>query len=482
MSALLRYCLFFFSALSACLSAQHARAQVYYLDLGSQQLVLSHQRVHVEQVIDGRPGKPTIGLTHRGLKNRPAAVLFRNGLEAELTSFLHRELPARPTDTALVLCLRQLRISEDVSRPRQEARAELAVDAYLHLPDGYHLVRSAAAHTIRPTFEATGRHAGHLAQLFRQCLEQISASPLTPAPGVVPCTLAQLTGAEPAPGNRFPALPAICREAPRRGVYHSFEQFLANRPDTLLTLRMDTLRLARKRPGRRRWAGVARFQPVLTDAQGRRPRLPEQLWGFSDGQQLFIQHKGAFFPLVRQGRFFTFIGEKPLDLEYVRRRYEAQIRAAAVGLAPVYYQNQTGEPTPYAVDMRTGQSSAFPDLLQPNPARPDTAVVFLYRQGPASAAPVPVYLDGKKVGQLGANQYLQLPWPYYARMMRLCLGNVGDYPCQLLVPDAAKASYLKVTAPVSPGEEAAWQWVGRQQGEADLDALDQSYSAATLGK
>ena len=89
------------------LLAGRAQAQIYYLDLSHEQLVLPERTLHVEQVVDGRPGKPTIGLVYRGLDNRSAAVLFRNGLETELTTFLQKQLPARPTDHAVVLCLRQ---------------------------------------------------------------------------------------------------------------------------------------------------------------------------------------------------------------------------------------------------------------------------------------------------------------------------------------------------------------------------------------
>lgn len=82
-----------------------------------------------------------------------------------------------------------------------------------------------------------------------------------------------------------------------------------------------------------------------------------------------------------------------------------------------------------------------------------------------------VFLEGKEVGKLRPNEYLELPWPYYARMMRLCIGLPKTAPCQLLVPDVAKANYLRIS-PISASPSEPWQWVPSKQGEADLDALD----------
>ena len=59
-----------------------AQAQ-YYLDFSNQQLAVPDRAVAVERVLDGRDGHPAIGFVYRGLGNKPAAVLFRQGLEPD---------------------------------------------------------------------------------------------------------------------------------------------------------------------------------------------------------------------------------------------------------------------------------------------------------------------------------------------------------------------------------------------------------------
>jgi hypothetical protein len=466
------------------LPAGKAWAQIYYLKLDHDTIALANRVVRVEQVLDGRPGHPTIGLVYRGLGNRPAAVLFRKGLETELTDFLHQQLPARPTDHPIVLCLRQLRISEVLNGLTEDASADLAADLYLQQPDGYHFVRSVAACTQQRALETTALHSAHIALLLQQCLEQLSPVDWAQLPPTPARSLQQLPNDVPmavaATGARVKR-PAILREKPRSGIFYSFEQFVANRPDTTLHLSSDTLGRLAPGAGPQHWAGVVRYRPAVVNEKGRRTNLTKSAWGYCDGQRLFVQHKGSYFPLVRQADFFTFIGEKPLDVEYMRARSDAQARAMVVGVARVNSAepDHRGEPTPYALDMRTGQVAPYPDPLRPAPLRLDTAYVYLYRRADASPTPVPVYLEGRKIAQLQPNEYLVLPWPYYARMMRLCVDVGTPFPCQLLVPDTSAAGFLKIN-PDSAAEP--WQWVDAQQGQRDLDALDSLQAAPRKDK
>lgn len=479
MTLFLRLSLFHLVILLWLWAPGRVQAQIYYLELDKQKLTLPNRTVQVEQVVDGRPGKPTIGLVYRTLNNRPAAVLFRKGIEAEFTEFLQKQLPARPTDHPIVLCLRQLRVSEQLNGVTEAANADLAADMYAHLPDGYHFMRSVGARTSKRALETTALHPQHVALLLQQCLEQLTEADWTQAAGTPARTLQQLPNDVPSASLTVGApsrLPAILRETPRRGVYYTFAQFLSNQPDTLLHLRLDTLPARQWRGGTGRffWGGTTRFQAFVVASPDQRPGqqrpLTTDVWGFSDGQQAFVQHEKMFYPMVRQANFFTFVGEKPADIEYLRAKSDAQARAMVTGVATVRAQDHSGEPTPYAVDMRTGQSALFPDPLRPRPARTDTAYIYLYRQADASAAPMPVFVEGQEVGQLQPNAYLELPWPHYARVMRLCLGVPTAAPCQLLVPDAARPNYLRITT--APTDGIFWQWVAAKQGEADLDALD----------
>ena len=164
----------FLAGLLAASTGGATRAQTFYLDLNQQTLDVPGRVVRVEQVLDGRAGPPPIGIAYRA--GRAAAIGFWEGVAPALTAFVLSQLPGRPTDHPVVLCLRRLHLSETLGGPKEQATADLAADVYEHLPDGYHFVQAVAAQASSEGREVTYRHAPHMAQLLAQCLAQLGAA------------------------------------------------------------------------------------------------------------------------------------------------------------------------------------------------------------------------------------------------------------------------------------------------------------------
>jgi hypothetical protein len=455
-------------------SALGTRAQEYYLNLKHQQLAVPDRTVAVEQVLDGRRSNLAIGYVRRGLSNeRPCTIFFRQEAGTVLTEFVRARLPTRPTDYPLVLCLRRLYLNEERADGVESAGAYLSLDAYWHRADGYHFVQSVAGHTSGRAPDVTFMHAPNVALLLSYCLSQLSSQADWETALAQPArTLAQLPTdvpvAQPSRAAHAP-LPPILRELPRRGIYRSFAQFLANRPDTSVAFRVDTLRpQLRSYLAERQWQRVPWVRPLLADSLGR-PAVPTASWGFSDGQSLFVRHEEHFFPLLRQGRFFTTVGNAPLDELYARNRRIGHARDGHVLAQPHIPPSISDVPVGYAVDMDSGELSPYPGLHAP--IRPDTAYVYVYRPAQAAGpAQVQVWLNGKAAGTLRAGEYLELPWMYYATLFSLCLtdGTQGS-ACQHIIPDVARPNYLRVSFSAAA---PLWQWVPPSQGQAELDALD----------
>ena len=464
--------------LSAVLLAPAASGQ-FYLDLKNQHITLPSRTVHVEQVVDGRPGKPLIGMVYKGFSNRTTVITFRQDLETELTEFVRQQLPARPTDYAVVLCLRQLRVGEQINNMSELASADMAADVYEHQPDGYHFVRSVAAHTTSRALESTGLHARHVALLLQKCLEQLTTHHWAERSTGPALALAQLPTDMPAVSAAATAgaPPAILQEMLRPGVYGTFEQFLANTPDPNLQASADTVAFgfgpSQAQVG---WRGVPRLRVKIVNEKNQ-TQPAKQVWGFSDGRQLFVQHQKSFFPLVRHHDFFTFVGEAPPDVAFLQAQLEAKgramLQAAALGAGAsrVRAIDHSAEPMGYAVDMRTGQAGQFPNPLQPAPARTDTAYIYMYRYADTSSTPVQFTVDTQPAGELRPHEYLEIPWPQPGRMLRLCLELPG-LPCQLVIPNPTGLNYLRITAHGGTTKRPIWEWVSVEQGEADLNQID----------
>ncbi|MBD2721913.1 hypothetical protein [Hymenobacter armeniacus] len=460
-------------------STANPKAKPFYLDLSAQQINLSERNLYVEQVVDGRPGRPPLGFIYRGFDELQVPVLFQHSLEDEMTAWLQHVLPSRPSDHAVILCIRQMRVSEMVRGQTRKAiaSAELVADVYAHLPDGYHFVRSVADLASQEGISINSNHAYRMALAMQRCLEQTGSIDWTQAGRRPARTPAQLT-TEKSPA---PARAAILRAAvPRSGVYHSFGQFLANRPDTTALLRLDTLGAnnlsnvfnPHTPTGKSsEWTGTTLLRGQARAANG--DRLPaDDVWGFSDGRHAYLRQLNDYRLLSRQGDFYTFVGAAPVDV-YAAKKQAAQNAAALVmGVAPYAFGpvGNTGQPVVYSLDLRTGQATPYSALGQAQ--QPDTAFVYVYRPlgGPAEAQRV--LLNDRVVGQLKPGEYLELIWVHLGRPMRLSVGTAGG-AAVLAAPSTATANYFKL---LSSSAASPWQWMPARQGEAEVDALEKQRS------
>ncbi|MCC3151971.1 hypothetical protein Q3A66_18590 [Hymenobacter sp. BT770] len=465
-------------------TASQQRSKAYYLDVSAQPLSVPGRTVYVEQVLDGRVGHPAIGLIYRGIYDQRAPVIFRQSLETELTTWLQQQLPRQPNDHAVVLCIRQLQVSEVVEWRTAQAvsTADVVADVYAHLPDGYHFVRTVADNIDQAGINKNKDHAFHTALVLQNCLRQLAGIDWALVAQWPVRTLAQLPTDKPPVANK----PAIFRvAAPRAGVYHTFDQFLANRPDTLTSLRIDTLGTSSissllngnmpKGP-ESEWKSTTLLKAKARTASGDR-LPPSEVWGFSDGRQVYVRQLNYYRPLTRQSDFYTFVGAAPLDVtaenERIRNNAMSNLTGVPVrtgattnGAVRTGPAGQTGQPLVYSLDVRTGRMAPFPPPGQPQ--RLDTAFIYVYRPLGGPAEPSRILLNDREVSQLKPGESVELAWPYFGRAMRLSVGTASG-PALLLAPSVSTSNYIKL---VSDSARSPWQLVPPRQGEAEMDALE----------
>ncbi|MBF9236643.1 hypothetical protein I2I05_04470 [Hymenobacter sp. BT683] len=433
------------------------QAQLYYVDLSTATLVLPNLAVHVEQVLDARARRAGIGTVHRGLNNVRQSADLRPSVPQALTAWLHAQLPARPTDHAIVLVVRQLQLAEEINVFSEKATVELSVDVYAHLADGYYYVLNAAELVESRGMETTAQHPTNLALAFQRCLAQCQTIDWEKLPPQPARTLAELqqVGRPAAAALRYPALVDSVRP---KGYYPTFLAFRNNQPVTEPALSVRTTPRTAKG-----WEGTLEVEPTVAAATGA-PVALRDAWGFSDGQQVYIWHKRHYQPLTRAGDSFHFVGFNGPDPGAVGT---AGFLGGAAGGA-IAAVATSGKPADFTLDMVTGAVSPFAEAS--GAAAADTAMIYVYRRASNSPGPVQVLLNGKVVAELDAHQFAAIPYTDKVREVSLCL-QTAPGRCTAFIPTFGTTSYVEIARDLADPANPLLERVAVKKGVFDLRVI-----------
>ncbi|QNE38463.1 hypothetical protein F1C16_02260 [Hymenobacter sp. NBH84] len=403
------------------------------MDLNGHTLTLPERTTYIAKVIDARPQQASIGWVQRGLANARTTAALRNGVEADLTTFL-QQLPQRPTDRLLLLRIRQLAISEHTGAFSEKAFAEVALEYLLRLDDGYHLVLSTAETIESSGVEVTAHHANNITQAFQQSLNQLAIVQWDAVAASPALTLEQIQRPQELEVGEAETYPVLTATAPKAGIYPDFLAFRNNMPDT------TTVYVVERKPRTgANWKGTTEILPYTVNIKtGQRTAL-RNVWGFSDGQHLYVLHNSRFFPLEREGAGFGFTGFSPADAGAVNT---AALAGGLIG-AGIAAAATSGKPMHFKVNMRTGRiMNDFPTPSAAGRVPSDTTQLIIYRRAGGDKTPVTVSINDQPVGSLSGAAYLVVPWSTKQHEAHVCVSGGADY-CLTVLPTNAAPVYLE---------------------------------------
>ncbi|MEM9052763.1 MAG: hypothetical protein AAGC47_11975 [Bacteroidota bacterium] len=141
----------------------------------------------------------------------------------------------------------------------------------------------------------------------------------------------------------YPMGTAIKTNSLKRGAYKTFEEFLNNEP----SLR-DSFYLEFKQRTNKNWEGTTQVIPRLVE----KDKKVKKVWGFSDGNAVYIFHQVEFFPISYTSGGFYFLGYGPLDSDGATT---AQVMGGAIGGA-IHASSQKAKSIRYEIDLDTGEA------------------------------------------------------------------------------------------------------------------------------
>ncbi|GAA4049647.1 hypothetical protein GCM10022409_40360 [Hymenobacter glaciei] len=407
-------------------------------------------------MLDLRADRRQLGSIHRGLGNQLVPATFTQPLAAEVQQLITGQLPARAGARPVVLRVFALSIGEDLRPTSEHGEAELVADFLEPLPDStFRMLLSVGEITRRGGLDVTNFHPTNIAIVLQQALRQLAALPAAPSATEVLSRADALAGRGGAAARRFAVQTAA---APKRGFYHSLQEFLDNAP-TEPTQPFLVTHVPRTG---KRWAGSDEIQVsylYLDAAHPARPVPTGDLWGLSDGQELFIAYRNRFYQLLAapDGRSYTFVGPPVFNPQVAAGRAAATIGGGLIGAAlagAAYGPDLMG---PYELHLASGRVLPVQDASQTDAdgfaKAPATAQVYVYRAADAARRiPLTLRAGGQTATDLPARYFLPLIWDDQRAELQICVqAGAGAEACQSFRPSFEQPTYLECTVPADGG-------------------------------
>lgn len=270
--------------LLALLALRVVAAQ-YVLDISSLRLTTNGIPLHVDTLFtDGSPDADA-GTTQVGMMGA-GPLRFQKRLPDALFDLFRASEASAHNGPRVALRINTLRLEEHRSGTEGVGTSSVHFTFYMKEGTEWYIVDEQGSTLSDFDLTSTEGLLPLLTASINECVDGFLRNHATGATVHIPARLDMKRSAEPA------LEPAILRAtAFRKGLFHDFEHFKANMPDTVTPFTINRLRTANGNPKR------ARLELSKGD--------PRVLWGFSDGKRLYVNAGRFFVELVREGGEFT---------------------------------------------------------------------------------------------------------------------------------------------------------------------------------
>jgi hypothetical protein len=430
---------FILLSLFICLCYFSARSQVYEISLGKQTLALPGRHFYVSDIIDARISKNNIGWVQRGLANARVGANLAKGFKPELTDFFNRNLPAQANLQPVIVKVLKFQVSEHTSAASESAKAEVAIDFIYHKDNTYyHLFRGIGV-AKRYGLDVTAGHDDNIKAAIEQCLKQFSRESIEQYMAQAKPSTWQEISKDFLATLETHDYPILTDSTTKKGIYQTFLDFRNNQPLAAQNLVIEKVSRESKH-----LRNIYEVKPYLQEADGSKKPL-KNVWGFSDGENVYVQYNKDYFLMDRQGNTFTFYGYGPMNTNQGAVAAGA-LAGGLIGGAIVGAATQKATQAEYILDMMTGHILSVENAqvkASSSPVAEYPAKITLYWwSGTASMQKLEVYVNNNLVHTLQPKTQVELEWENMSTEMNICIKN-GEEACFTFIPNFKKVNYIE---------------------------------------
>lgn len=314
------------------------------ISLSSKKAALKNPKFYISEIIDSRSNKEIVGIVQRGMNNKQEIAQFKNGFQDELKNCLAEFLQPRTDLSPLIVRVLKLNVFERTLLTSETAIAELVVEFYKNTDRGIILVKSAGSTVTSTGMDVTRSHSKNIELCIADCLSQVNTFLINH----------QTVFDSPIDYKNLFKTPDVLEEYKYpilkdsflvKGVYRNFIEFRDNTPGIIMDFSIKE---------KVNYTGSAydATKGVVKTADGK----VSNVWGYCDGEKIFIKLGEEFFQVFVENGIFWFDG---YDISNYKTNVsipgKSLVMSAFTGY--LFYQIQVGwnsKRVKYAINMGNG--------------------------------------------------------------------------------------------------------------------------------
>lgn len=149
--------------------------QEYVITLPKKNIInIENRNFYIKDVIDGRKDKKNIGFVQSGLLRKPENAIFEKGLEKELQTFFNKTLPKAEGQTAIIMKVNDIYISEETKIFKEEGVAKIKVDFFIEENGKLAKFHTCETKTSSEKFDVTKSQKESLKTVILYCLDELN--------------------------------------------------------------------------------------------------------------------------------------------------------------------------------------------------------------------------------------------------------------------------------------------------------------------
>ena len=372
-------CILWMVNLPASVSAQEHIIGLSELTLATKQLDFQ-----IDSFIDVRDHKEMIGLIQKGLTNSIQQAKFEHSTVKQFKDIYDRSVQTSGTTNRLIVRINELVISELNTQMQQISKAKLNLSFLKKTGGNYHELFRASASIKAEGFDATKHHELNIVKAIDDCLKQFNDKKFSESETG---TLVGNLYENPLHTNKFEVVKS---DNYPKGVFKTFLDFRSNKVDTAAVFNIE-YKNADSEPNRK-----ASVNWATTD------KTAKEVWGVSDGKDIYINIKNQYYRLIKQKDKFSFYDYPVIPGS------GAAYAAMSGGIVGTIIGNSvdalSAKKIPYKLNFSTG---SFIPLYEDNEQKTEGSIIFYLSKFVSADKQVDLYANGIKLGTLSPNSYFE---------------------------------------------------------------------------